>query len=218
MKRAIPAVLAALLILPASASANTEWWRVTEQRPKPKQGELYVRQPIAQGEIVEVATSGPKITLLLKLPKQPTVIEIPCPASGTEAFWNSPTNGLDETRAISFSCPNGTTATPILPWTSTLLESELPLHDKWEHVALKLTYNGVNYGTFTGSLDTIVGDVDPQADREQFARDEPDNFLTFRGGLRKSLAGPNEAKLWVRGVYHLGDKLLRVTDESGFWG
>jgi hypothetical protein len=203
MKRAIPAVLAALLILPASASAVTRWF--------------YEGQPIAEGETVEVASSGPKIALSLKLPKQ-TTIKIPCPASGTEAFWNTPTNGLDKTRAISFACPQGTRVTPILPWTSTLLESELPLHDNWENVALRLTYNGVNYGTFTGSLDTTVGDVDPQADRERFAKDELDNYLVFRGGLKKSLAGPNERKLWFSGVYHLGSNGSRVTDESGAWG
>jgi hypothetical protein len=203
MKRAIPAVLTALLLVPASASASTQWF--------------YNRQPIAGGETVVVTSSGPEITLSLKPPKQPA-IKIPCPASGTEAFWNSPTNGLDETRTIGFSCPKGTTVTPILPWTSTLLESELPLHDRWENVALRLTYNGVKYGTFTGSLDTTVGDVDPQKDRENFPRDEPDSYLVFRGGLNKSLAGPHEYKLWFSGGYHFGGKGSRVTDESGSWG
>ena len=190
-------------MLPATVSAKTQWF--------------LEGQPIAEGQTVEVASSGPKIALSLKLPKQ-TTIKIPCPASGTEAFWNSPTNGLDETRAISFSCPKGTIVTPILPWTSTLLESELPLHDKWENVALRLTYNGVKYGTFTGSLDTTVGDVDPQKDRENFPRDEPDSYLTFRGGVEKSLAGPHEYKLWFSGAYHFGGKGSRVTDESGAWG
>ena len=203
MKRAIPAVLAALLMLPASVSAKTQWF--------------YEGQPIAEGQTVEVASSGPKIALSLKLPKQ-TTIKIPCPASGTEAFWNTPTNGLDKTRAISFSCPQGTRVTPVLPWTSTLLESELPLHDKWENVALHLTYNGVDYGRFTGSLDTTVGDVDPQADRERFTKDELDHYLVFRGGIKKSLAGPNGDKLWLSGNYRLGGKGSRVTDESGVWG
>ena len=164
-------------MLPASVSAKTQWF--------------YEGQPIAEGQTVEVASSGPKIVLSLKLPKQ-TTIKIPCPASGTEAFWNTPTNGLDKTRAISFSCPQGTRVTPVLPWTSTLLESELPLHDKWENVALHLTYNGVDYGRFTGSLDTTVGDVDPQADRERFTKDELDHYLVFRGGIKKSLAGRME--------------------------
>src|SRR2546421_3039545 len=177
VKRANPAVLAALLMLPATVSAKTQWF--------------LEGQPIAEGQTVEVASSGPKIALSLKLPKQ-TTIKIPCPASGTEAFWNTPTNGLDKTRAISFSCPQGTRVTPILPWTSTLLESELPLHDKWENVALKLTYNGMKYGTFTGSLDMSVGDVDPQKDRENFKRDELDAYVVFRGPTNKSLAGPNE--------------------------
>ena len=203
MRRAIPAVLAAILLVPASASAKTQWF--------------YNLQPIPEGETVRVAASGSGITLSLKPPKQPA-IKIPCPANGTEAFWNSPTNGLDETHAISFACPKGTTVTPILPWTSTLLESELPLHDKWENVALRLTYNGVKYGKFTGSLDTSVGDVDPQKDRERFPRDEPDSYLVFRGGLERSLAGPNGYKLWFSGGYHFGGKGSRVTDESGLWG
>src|ERR1043166_829872 len=99
MKRAIPTAVVALLVLAASAGANTQWF--------------YERQPIAQGKTVTVASSGPKVALHLKLPKQ-TGIKIPCPASGTEAFWNSATNGFDETRAISFSCPQGTTVTPVL--------------------------------------------------------------------------------------------------------
>ena len=202
MKQAIPAVVAALLMLPTSASANTQWF--------------YERQAIAEGETVEVATSGPKISLSLKLPKQ-TTIAIPCPASGRMAFRNSPTNGLDETRAISFSCPEGTILTPKLPWPSKLLESELPLHDKWENVAVHLTYNRVNYGTFTGSLDTTVGDVDPLKDEETHKRDELDNFLVFRGGPKESLAGPNQGRLWFKGVLHLGGIGSRVTDESGFW-
>jgi hypothetical protein len=152
----------------------------------------------------------------LKLPKQLT-IKIPCSVSGVQAFWNSPTNGLDETQAISFSCPKGTTVTPILPWTSTLLESELPLHDRWDNVALRLTYNGVKYGRFSGSLDTTVGDVDPQKDRENFSRDEPDSYLTFRGGLERALAGANEDKLWFSGGLHFGGRGSRVTDESGAW-
>src|SRR5436190_16388335 len=116
MKQAIPGVLAALLMLPASASAKTQWF--------------YERQAIAEGETVEVATSGPNITLSLKLPRQ-TTIKIFCQATGTMAFWNSSTNGLDKTKAISFSCSEGAGITPVLPWTSTLLESELPLHDSW---------------------------------------------------------------------------------------
>jgi len=116
MKQAIPGVLAALLMLPASASAKTQWF--------------YERQTIAEGETVEVATSGPNITLSLKLPRQ-TTIKIFCQATGTMAFWNSLTNGLDKTKAISFACSEGAGITPVLPWTSTLLESELPLHDSW---------------------------------------------------------------------------------------
>ena len=70
---------------------------------------------------------------------------------------------------------------------------------------------------FTGSLDTTVGDVDPQKDREKFKRDELDHFLRFRGGPKTFLTGPNEAKLWLTGTYHLGTKGSRVTDESGSW-
>lgn len=202
MKRAVPASLAALFMLPASASATTQWF--------------YNHAPIAQGKVVEVPASGPKVTVSLKPPGQ-TATKIPCPASGTEAFRNSATNGLDETRTITFSCPEGTRVTPVLPWTSTLLESELPLHDRWERVSLNVTYNGVNYGRFSGSLDTTVGDIDPLHERETTKKDEPDSYVTFRGGQTKALTGPNEYKLWLSGGYHLGGKGARVTDESGFW-
>jgi hypothetical protein len=202
MKRAVPVVLAALLVLPASASAATQWF--------------YNRQPIPTGQTVEVAGSGPEVMLSFKPPKQ-TAIKIPCPASGRQAFWNSPTDGFDETRTISFSCPKGTILTPLLPWTSTLVESELPLHDRWEHVALDVTFNGVNYGTFTGSLDTTVGDIDPEGEIETVARDEPDSYVTFRGGLNQSLVGPNGYRVWFSRGYRFGGKGSRVTDESGSW-
>jgi hypothetical protein len=202
VRLATPVVLATLILtLATNASANTQWF--------------YEGQPIAEGTTVAVASSG-KIALALKLPKQ-TTIKISCPASGIEAFWNTPTNGRDETRTISFACPEGTSVTPALPWGSTLLESIFPLHDRWESVALHLVYNGVDYGTFTGSLDTTVGDVDPQKDRETFVKDELDHFLIFHGGLTKALTGPNEAKVWFAGSYVLGGKTSRVTDESGVW-
>jgi hypothetical protein len=203
VRRVIPAVVGALLVLPAGARATTQWF---------KEG-----TPITEGEIVEVASTGPKVALNLTRPKQPT-IKIACPISGRENFRNSPAGGLGETQAISFACPEGTSVTPILPWTSTLLESELPpLHDQWENVTLDLTYRGVDYGRFTGSIDTTVGDVDPQKDREKFKRDELDAYLVFHGGVKKSLAGPNGAKLTISGFYRLGGKGSRVTDESGFW-
>src|SRR5436305_14196724 len=56
MKRAIPVVLAALLVLPAAAGANTQWF--------------YEHQPIPEGTTDEVASVGPKVALSLKLPKQ----------------------------------------------------------------------------------------------------------------------------------------------------
>ena len=199
MRMTVLAVLVALFVLPTSAGATTRWF--LEERP------------IAEGKIVQVATTSPDLTVNLKLPKR-TTIKIPCSAVGTAAFWNSPTEGLDETQALNFSCPERTTVTPALPWASTLLESALPLHDQWESVRLQLTYNGVDYGTFSGSLTTTVGDVDPQKDRETLPKDEVDNFLTFR---EHALVGPNEAKLWFSGIYHLGSKGSRVTDSSGAW-
>ena len=202
-RRTIPTVLAASLLLAASANANTQWF---------KEG-----TPITEGETVEIASTGPKVALNLKLPKQST-IKVACPTRGRDAFWNSQAGGLGETRSITFSCAEGTIVTPILPWTSTLLESELPpLHADWENVTLHLTYHGVDYGTFTGSIDRTVGDVDPQTDREKFARDELDAYLVFHGGIKKFLAGANEAKLWFSGFYRLGSKGSRVTDESGIW-
>jgi hypothetical protein len=190
------------MVVPATASASTQWF--------------YNKKPIPKGETVEVASNSSRLLVSLKLPKQ-TRAQVACSASGRQAFWNTPQGGQDETRAISFACPEGTTITPILPWGSTLLESEIPLHDRWENVALSLTYDGVDYGTFTGSLETNAGDVDPMRDRERFVKDEPDSYLTFHGGLKKALAGPNGALVWFSEGLHFGGKGSRVTDESGFW-
>ena len=57
----------------------------------------------------------------------------------------------------------------------------------------------------------------PKKDRENFKRDELDAYVVFRGPTNKSLAGPNEDRLWFTGIYRLGGKGSRVTDESGSW-
>lgn len=153
----------------------------------------------------------------LKLPKQEPA-KIPCNAGGVEAFWNTPEGARDETRALEFSCgtaPCGKAAvTPLLPWTSTLLESALPLVDRWEGVKLDLSCGRVDYGVFTGSLEAKVGDVDPVAKRGR--KDDLDNTLTFRGGVnRPLLLGSNGAMLWFTGFDRLGSDDSGVSDEAG---
>jgi hypothetical protein len=202
MRRLVPLGLLALA-LPAAASANTQWF--------------YERQLIAPGEIAEVASKSTKLALTLKAPKQKAV-KIPCSVGGVEAFWNTPKNGMDETRSIGFSCsaaPCGkATVTPVLPWGSTLLDGPLPLIDRWEGVTLELTCGGVDYGTFTGSLDAKVGDVDPPGKDE--GKDDLDNTIAFKGGVNKPhLRAPNGDLLWFTGFYRLGDKGTGVSDESG---
>src|SRR5262245_17557809 len=109
MRIVLVAVLAALA-LPTGAEASSQWFDNQE--------------PIPEGQTVVVPSSGPNVQLALKAPGR-MAVKIPCAANGVEAFWNTPIGGQDETRSISFECPDGTRATPILPWSSTLLESEL---------------------------------------------------------------------------------------------
>lgn len=199
-------LLAALTVgavLPAGANASTEWF--------------YERQRIAEGATVEVASSSIKLSVVLKTPKR-RAVKIPCTADGVEAFWNTPAGGREETRSIGFSCgtaPCGkAVVTPLLPWTSTLLESTPPLIDEWEGVALELTCGAVDYGVFTGKLEAKVGDVDPPGKAE--SKDDLDNLLTFRGGVnRPLLRAPNGDAVWLTGHYRLGSKGHGVADESG---
>ena len=201
--RQLVLLLAVGAMMPSAACANTQWF--------------YERQAIPEGETVEVATSSSKFALTLKLPRQAPV-KIPCNAGGVEAFWNTPENGRDETRSIAFSCSTAScgraVVTPLLPWTSTLLESAPPLVDMWEGVKLDLACGGVDYGAFTGSLEAKVGDVDPVGKRGR--KDDLDNTLTFRGGVnRPLLLGPNGAELWFTGFDRLGDSSSGVSDEAG---
>jgi hypothetical protein len=197
------ATLAALLalVVPASARGATEWehnWT-----------------PIPEGERVTVETSGPKVTFDVQFGKA-TPTKVTCAATGTEAFWNTPFGGEDEVASIAVVCPQGTSITPILPWTSVLVGSPLPLHDQWEHMALDLTLNGVEHGMFTGSLDSVYGDVDPLKEREEEKgrRDEDDSYLKFTGA-KSVLTGPNNGRLYATGVLHVGGKLSFITDEDG---
>jgi hypothetical protein len=137
--------------------------------------------------------------------------------SGVAAFSNTEAGGRDETRDLAFACPEGTTVTPVLlPWSSTLVEGVPPLHDEWEGVALDVTFGGADHGVFSGAINTVVGDVDPQHERETKPEDEADNYMTFRGGPQNAfLLGPGGAKLWLAGKYHLGTKTAFITDESG---
>jgi hypothetical protein len=194
--------LASLLALaaaavPADASARTQWF--------------YERQPIAEGETVEVASSG-NLKLNLKVPRHGG-IQISCTASGVEALWNSPKNGLDETRAISFSCtaPCGEVViAPYLPWTSILEGSSASrLLDEWHRVRLDLTCGGVDYGVFAGTLGPTIGDGDPQGPG---LHDELDNTLSFHSkGPR--LLGPNGTILSFVGFYKLGYRGHGATGE-----
>jgi hypothetical protein len=203
----VPILGAVLLMLPASASASTQWFYNQE------------RTPIAEGQVVAVPASGPKLQVSLKVPHH-TLVQVACPPTGELAFWNTPLGGQDEVRAISFACPKRTTIIPMdLPWSSSLLESEIPLHDWW-NVAVDVIHNGVNYGVFSGSLDSLVGDVDPLSEREkEVGKDDPDSYATYTGGKGKVLIGPNGATFWLSdGGLRFGGKGNRVTDESGWWG
>jgi hypothetical protein len=200
--RIFTALATALCVAPATAAAATEWF--------------YNRQPIPAGQVVEVPTSAPKTTVSV-LGANRTKFQAVCSVSGVDAFSNTEAGGRDETRELAFACPAGTTVTPLLlPWSSTLVEGIPPLHDEWEGVSLEVSFGGTNHGVFSGVINTVVGDVDPQHERETKPEDEADNFMTFRGGPQSAfLLGPGGAKLWLAGKYHLGTKTAFITDESG---
>lgn len=195
-------LLAAALVfcaaLPAAASATTTHW-------------FYEREVIAEGVTREVPTTSSKLEVVLKQPKLPAV-KIPCEASGVNAFWNTPEGGRDETRSIAFTC-TGATVTPFLPWTSTLLESEVPLYDEWA-VSFDLEYEGVDRGVFTGTLQAKVGDVDPEGEKEEGGKDELDNNLFFKGSTKlPHLTAPNGNEVWLSGYDRQGGKGTGIGDE-----
>jgi hypothetical protein len=199
-------LFAAFSALPVStASANTQWF--------------YERAVIAPGQIAEVQTPSKNLSLVLKQPKTASVA-IRCVEEGTAAFWNSATSGLDEQKSARFTCSRAScgavNVTAMLPWTSTLLESELPLIDMLENVRLKLNCGGVHYGVFAGDLEAKVGDIDPTNSKEKEGKDDLDNNINFKGGAKDpQLQGANGATLHFVGGFHLGGQGTGVSDESG---
>jgi hypothetical protein len=209
VKWALVASLPVALVFASTASATTQWF--------------YDRVPIAQGKTVKIASSG-KLQVTVK-PGAAPGIKIPCEASGIEAFWNTPEGGLDKTRSIGFVCASTEACpepvvTPYLPWTSRLLESEPPLVDEWEGMALEVACGVTNYGLFTGALETTVGDVDPEgsSDEGEGGKDDIDDTMKFRGGMKKALTGSTPGLVvWFTGTYFLGSKggATGVSDKSG---
>lgn len=179
---------------------------------------FYNRVLIPRGKTVVVPVlNGKKDTVSLHLPKHPTVRKV-CTVSGTMAFTNTSRGGMSETRTLAFACPKGTTVTPVLPWFSTLVESEYPLYDRLENIALEYTTHGLDYGVFSGNLEAKVGDVDPLEERkkDEGKYDESDHYMTFLGGLKDGrLRGANGAELSLTGALRLGTTTEAITDESG---
>jgi hypothetical protein len=173
--------------------------------------------PIAIGRVVEQPLSGPRVELHLKLPGR-SVEAATCPLTGLEMFWNTESGGFDEVRSLALACPQGWSASGGLPWSTALLAGEPPLRDPFSGVSIDVVREGVDAGTFTGTISATVGDVDPPRDREEFASDEPDHFVSLHGSSTKGyLTAPGGGELWLSGVVHLGTKADHVTDESGAW-
>jgi hypothetical protein len=179
----------ATLAMTGTASAATEWF--------------YERQPLPEGQTVEVPAHGP-FTLYLKVPRQVRV-EVACAVSGVEAFWNTPEAGMDKTRTIAFSSctsPCGeVTVTPRLPWGDSILGLPSPyaLVDEWRETRIALRCGGVDYGTFTGTLHPVSGDGDTQGG------DETDSFVDFRNG--QVLYNRSGVSLTLTGYYRFGYKV-----------
>jgi hypothetical protein len=178
----------------ADASARTEWY--------------YERQPVAEGETVDVDSSG---TLKLKIRSPGHRIGTTCAVGGVEALWNAPQSGLGQTRAISFSCTGEVVISARLPWTSVLSgASSSRLLDEWDRVQLDVSRAGVDYGVFAGTLGPTIGDGDPQGPGRH---DDLDNTLSFHStGPR--LLGPNGATLSFVGFYKLGTRGQGATGEA----
>ncbi len=187
-------VCALLIWGAATADAAATRWFVDEH-------------PIPPGDTVEVAAAGP-LKLNLKGPRGRSVLKAGCAVRGIEAFYNTPETGLDETRAISFSCTascGAVAVTPVgLPWASTLEESAWPLPDEWAGVGLDVACAGTDYGVFEGALRPGIGDNDEQGFLNGKPIDDPDYALNF-SPKRGVLTGPGGV-LTLQGNYKLGTK------------
>lgn len=202
VKLATTVVLAALAlaVTTGTSSAATGW----DYESQPVSFAFRAVLPVGDPATVEVPAHFNKLSLTLKLPKH-VAVATKCSASGTETFWDTSENGMDETRSLSFSCaplPCGeVVVTPQLPWHGILLGTLAtePMVNEWAGVQLDLVCGGVDYGSFTGTLRPLSGDGDCQGPG---FKEEHDSFLDFRGGQR--LYGPNGAILTVMGYDHFG--------------
>ncbi|HUE29021.1 MAG TPA: hypothetical protein VMP89_19760 [Solirubrobacteraceae bacterium] len=178
-----------------AAHAATEWF--------------YERQPLAEGQVVEVPAIG-KLKLNLRRPKLKG-IALACAVNATEAVWDGPENGLDETRTISFACKGRcgqATITPNLPWDSTLEGTTFPLIDRWYGVSVEVSCGGESFGLFTGTLEPNLGDSDVDSP----THGDLDTNLLFRPkGSR--LVGPNGSSLSFGGFLP-----LRTSEGHGVTG
>jgi hypothetical protein len=190
------AVAAVVAVMAASSTAGATQW-------------YFERHDIPVGETVQVPAHGTlKLYLVLRHPLRK--IEMSCAVSGTEAFWNTPTTGMDETRSIAFaSCtaPCGEVAVkPALPWRSTLLAPEpFALPDEWNGVRLHFRCGATDYGAFEGTLQPVSGDGDSQRP------DEADSFLDFRNNQTLYATNGTGTGLTFAGYYKLGYKVGNKT-------
>jgi hypothetical protein len=137
-------------------------------------------------------------------------IHITCATTGRMVFSKSGTDGLDQTRALAFSCTAECGAVTLKarerPWPPILTGTEIPLRDEWSSVALAVTCGAMQYGTFTGSLAGCAGVKDPNGENGgESGPDEPDSELRLKGSDGYPvLHGPNESKLAAVGILKVG--------------
>jgi len=190
----------ATALFPASALAATQW---SYGGPKAQE-----RQPIRKGVWKELPVAG-TLYFRLHVPLHGG-IRITCTTTGRMAFSNSEANGLDQTRALAFSCTAECGAVTLkareLPWPSILTGTEIPLRDEWSGVALAVTCGATHYGTFTGSLAGWAGDKDPNGENGgESGPDEPDSELRLKGSDGYPvLHGRNESTLAAVGILKVG--------------
>ncbi|MGO9487479.1 MAG: hypothetical protein ACLQBB_00445 [Solirubrobacteraceae bacterium] len=162
--KAAVCTLLALLLLAGSASAAQ--WSIED-------GPNGARRRIAVGETVEVPFQG---SYFLKIVLGNRRLKATCDVAGIEAARNTSTQALDEARAMSFfSCTEGVTIAPVMPWTGVLNGNGEPFVEPLGNVAFDLSLGGTDYGVFTGPLTAKFGDFDNPR------HDEIDNTFTLKG-------------------------------------
>jgi hypothetical protein len=177
---------------------------------------------IPEGEVATVAAHAEegKLKVTLKRPHV-TAETTKCSATGVSNAWNEPGFGRLELASISFACEGGWTIATVGGWLGTLEGEVFPLHLALTNVSLHVETATADYGTFTGTMDPVYGDNDPNGgDGEEGLGDELDTEIRFIGTTGNKLVGSGAASVRrglevstvaLAGFYHQGPKGEGIT-------